>query len=103
MNNKQIYSLLGLAMKAGRISSGEFMTEKAVKTSQAKLVIVAGDASDNTRKHFADMCAYYHVPLIVFGARDELGAAIGKEFRASLSVNDDGFAKTLKQRIDSRE
>ncbi len=103
MNNKRIFSMLGLAMKAGKLSSGEFMTETSVKSSQSKLVIVAEDASDNTKKNFSDMCTYYHVPLIIFGTKDTLGAAIGKEFRASLSINDEGFAAALKQRIDSKE
>ena len=101
MIDKRIYSLLGLAMKAGKIASGEFMTEKSVKSSLARLVIVAEDASANTRKQFTDMCAYYHVPLAFFGTKEGLGAALGKELRASLAVNDAGFAKTLAQRISA--
>ena len=49
-------SLLGLAAKAGRVVSGEFATEKAVKAGKARLVLVAGDASDNSKKKFSDMC-----------------------------------------------
>ena len=48
-------SLVGLAAKAGKVVSGEFATEKAVKTQKAFLVIIAQDASENTRKKF-------HVP-----------------------------------------
>ena len=51
MQNK-ILSLVGLAMKAGKVVSGEFSTEKAVKEGKASLVIVAEDASDNTKKLF---------------------------------------------------
>lgn len=101
MINKRIYSLLGLAMKAGKVASGEFMTEKSVKTSLAHLVIVAEDASANTKKNFNDMCTYYHVPIVIFGTKDGLGSALGKELRASLSVNDEGFAKALVQRIEA--
>ena len=43
-------SLVGLAAKAGKVVSGEFATEKAVKTQKAFLVIIAQDASENTRK-----------------------------------------------------
>ncbi len=103
MNNKKFYSMLGLAMKAGKLSSGEFKTEDAVKSSRSKLVIVAEDASNNTKKNFSDMCTYYHVPLIIFGTKSELGAAIGKELRASLSIDDEGFAAALKARIDSKD
>lgn len=101
MINNRIYSLLGLAMKAGKVASGEFMTEKAVKSSMAYLVIVAEDASANTKKMFNDMCTFYHVPIAVYGTKEGLGAALGKELRASVAVTDEGFAKALKQRIDA--
>lgn len=101
MINNRVYSLLGLAMKAGKVSSGEFMTEKSVKASMAHLVIVAGDASANTKKMFNDMCTFYYVPIAVYGTKEGLGAALGKELRASVAVTDEGFAKALKQRIDA--
>lgn len=56
MDNKQkILNLIGLATKAGKIGSGEFMTEKSVKSGKASLVIVSEEASDNTKKMFANM------------------------------------------------
>lgn len=99
MKPNKVFSLLGLAMKAGKIQSGEFATEKAVKSGTGCLVVVATDASDNTKKMFTNMCTYYHVPLYFLGKKEELGAAIGKELRASLSVTDAGFAKALETQI----
>ena len=57
--NDKVISLLGLAERAGKIASGEFAAEKAVKTGKARLIIVAEDASDNTKRKFSDMCKYY--------------------------------------------
>ena len=94
-NNKSILNLIGLATKAGRTASGEFSTEKAVKTGKAFLVIVSREASDNTKKKFANMCTYYEVPICIFGNKEELGRAMGKEMRASLAVTDQGFAKAM--------
>ena len=76
-------SLVSLAMKAGKVASGEFCTEKEVKTGMAALVIVAEDASDNTKKKFQNMCEFYEVPIYFYGDKDTLGHAMGKEFRAS--------------------
>ncbi len=95
----KIYSMLGLATKAGRIVSGEFMTEKAVKSGTAYLVIVSEEASDNTKKMFTNMCRFYKVPLHIFGTKEELGAAMGKEFRASLALTDSGFAKSIQEKL----
>ena len=59
-------SLLGLATKAGKCQSGEFMTEQAIKGGSAHLVIIAKDASDNTKKHFTDMCNYRNIPMYIY-------------------------------------
>lgn len=99
--DKKIYSLLGLAQKAGQIKSGEFMTEQSIKDRTAKLVIVASDASDNTKKHFTDMCVYRKIPIYVWGIKDDLGHATGKEFRASLAVTQEGFAKSIKEKMET--
>ena len=100
MYNKKIFSLLGLATKAGKLVSGEFATEKAVKSFTAKLVIVADDASDNTKKMFTNMCNFYEVPIYFLGDKNELGHAIGKEFRASLAITDEGFCRTVMKQIN---
>lgn len=99
MNNK-LLSFLGLACRAGAVVSGEFATEKAVKEGKASLVIVAADASDNTKKLFNDKCSYYEVPVIVYGDKESLGHAIGKELRASLAVTQQSFADGLIQRFN---
>lgn len=98
MANK-VYSMIGLAERAGKVVSGEFSTEKAVKSKKACLVVLASDASANTRKHFSDMCAYRNIPLCIYGNKEELGHAIGKQMRANLAVTDQGFADSIRERI----
>ena len=100
MNRNKVLGLLGLAEKAGKVRSGEFSTEKAVKSGKAGLVIVSEESSDNTKKMFRNMCTYYKVPIYLFGTKDELGHAMGQEFRASLSVEDAGFAKSMVERMN---
>ena len=93
MSQNKILSLIGLATKAGKTVSGEFCTEKEVKTGRAALVIVADDASTNTKKKFQNMCDFYEVPICFYKDKDALGHAMGKEFRASLAVLDDDLLK----------
>ena len=94
-NRDKVLSLIGLAMKAGRCTSGEMMTENETKAGKAKLVVVASDASENTKKKFRDMCIY--------GDKDTLGHAMGKEFRASLAILDEGFADGILKALKNRE
>ena len=98
--NAKVYSMLGLATKAGKIVSGEFATDKSVKTGTAWAVIVSEDASDNTKKMFSNMCEFYEVPRYFFGTKEELGHAIGKAMRSSLAITDEGFANTIIKHLE---
>ena len=97
----KVFSMLGLATRAGRIACGEFMTETSVKKGKAVLVIVAEDASDNTKKMFTNMCSFYEVPIYFYGTKETLGHAIGKDIRASLAVLDEGFANSIIKNIEA--
>jgi ribosomal protein L7Ae-like RNA K-turn-binding protein len=92
-------NLIGLATKAGKTKSGEFSTEQSVKKNRACLVVVSEEASNNTKKMFQDMCRYYHVECICLGSKAELGRACGKEMRASLAVEDVGFAEAIGKQM----
>lgn len=48
----KVFSMIGLATRAGKTVAGEFSVEKAVKQKKAWLVIVSEEASDNTKKLF---------------------------------------------------
>ena len=39
MKQDRVLSMIGLAQKAGKVASGEFATEKAVKTKKASVVV----------------------------------------------------------------
>ena len=103
MSQSKVLSLISLATKAGKTVSGEFCTEKEVKSGRVFAVVVAGDASDNTKKKFKNMCEFYEVPIYFYADKDTLGHAMGKEFRASLAILDEGFAKGMKKHISTEE
>ena len=98
MRNR-VFQMLGIAAKSGRVVSGEFSTEKAVKSGQAFLVIVSEEASANTNKMFTNMTEFYEVPMYVFGTKEELGSCIGKEFRASLAITDENLANAVESKL----
>ena len=91
--------MLGIAAKSGNVVSGEFSTEKAIKTGHAFLVIVSEEASANTNKMFTNMTDFYEVPMYVFGTKEELGRCIGKEFRASLAITDENLANAVENKL----
>ncbi len=93
--------MLGIAARGRNVVSGELQTLTAVKDGSAMLVIVAEDASENTRKLFTDKCSFYEVPLRMYGSKEMLGRAIGKEIRSSLAVTDDGLAQSVIRHLES--
>ena len=99
MHNNKVLSFIGICMKAGHLVSGEFSVEKSVKSGHAWLVLVAADASDNSKKQYTNMCRYYQVPLYFISSKEELGHALGKEYRASLAVQDENMATALIKKL----
>ena len=74
--------------------------EQAVRKKQAYLLILAQDASKNTKKKFTNSAVYYELPLAEIGTKEELGRAIGAEMRSIIAITEKGFAKKLKELAD---
>ena len=65
-----------------------------------EVIVVNDGSSDNTKKMFSDMCTFYKVPIAFYSDKVSLGHAIGKEFRASLAVLDEGFGKQIQKHLE---
>lgn len=97
-----IYSFIGLMQKAGKLSSGDDSVEIEIKKKKAMLVIIAEDASENTKKKFINMCEYRKIPYVIFGEKDNLGFAIGKSSRSVIAIKDKNFASGFLKKIDNQ-
>ena len=82
------YGMLGIAAKAGKLVSGTDAVLDVAKRKQAKLVIVAEDSSDKTKKEMKFICDRFNIPLMIFGNIDENSHAIGKRNRAIIAITD---------------
>lgn len=95
MSSNKLLSGLGLAMRAGQLVTGDEGVLDAVRTGKARLVVLAADASENTRKKFKDKCSTYQVPIIEYGTRELLGSSVGKGERVIVAITDPGFARLI--------
>lgn len=86
---EKLKNALGFAMKAGKVASGEFSADRALKRNDAKLIVLDNEASDNTKKRWRDACESRGVPIIMIR---EMGDAIGKDARMVAAVTDKGFS-----------
>lgn len=99
MKPNKVLSLLGIAMKGKNLVSGEYQTMEAVRTGTAWLVLVAKDASENTKKLFHDKCSFYEVTIMEYGSKEDLGRAIGKDLRSSIAICNEGISKAVQSAI----
>ncbi len=99
MDNK-IASLLSICQKSGNLVSGELSCEKTLQKKKAKLVIIAEDASDNTKKKFINKSFFYNVPSYIFGTKDEISRFIGKNNRAVVIITEKNLSLKIKDLIE---
>lgn len=93
----QLLGILGLAMRAGKVVSGEDLVLKTIKSKKAKFILLSQDAGKNTSKRITDKCETFQIPVYQYGTREELGKAIGKPERVVIAITDAGFARKIKK------
>lgn len=94
---EKILNLLGLAMRAGGIETGDEACMARIRSGKALLTVVAQDAGPNTKKKYHDKCRSYGVPIVEFASKHELGNALGKAERAVVVIANKGFADRILQ------
>ena len=75
----KLLNLIGLAKKAGKLEVGEEPVGAAARSKHARLILIASDAADNTRRralHFGEAgeCICLEIPP----TKEDLGRALGR-------------------------
>ena len=91
----KLEGMIGLCVKAGRAAFGSEQCEILARGGKLALVIVAKDASDNTKKRMEDKCQSFDVPRIVWGTVESLARCTGKGKVSALGIRDRGFAAAI--------
>lgn len=94
---------LGLAKRAGKVICGTPQVCDALrKKTKPVLAVLAGEASENSRKRICDKCAYYDVKLLILPCSPEtLGHAVGSSGSlAALALTDAGLANLVRTQFE---
>lgn len=97
------YQLLGLAQRARKCVLGEENILQAIRNKKAVLVIVAQDASENTKKLYRNKCQFYEVNHVEVGDIASLSQSLGKNHRVAVAITDAGFSKGLLAKLTKKE
>ena len=92
---KRTQNLLSMAARGRRIVSGALMAEDVLKRKQGTFLLLAQDASEETKTKFIRMAAQLKVPTAELLTMQQLGHCLGKEYRAVAVLIDRGFADRL--------
>ncbi len=95
----KIYSMLGIARKGGKISIGYDVTCLDVQKNKSKLVMIAVDASEKTKKNIQFVCDKYNCEYIEYGEKELLGQCLGKKMVSVLSINDENIVSYVLSNI----
>ncbi|MGL4337658.1 MAG: L7Ae/L30e/S12e/Gadd45 family ribosomal protein [Turicibacter sp.] len=99
--NRNWLNFLGIASSASAVITGEQLVVSAIQSRKVYLVIIAEDIGENTYKRVTDKCKFYNINCIQIAKSEELGHALGKDFRKVVGITNPNFAKALKNKINA--
>lgn len=103
VNNQKICGLLGLATKAGKIVAGTDICLQEIEKKNVKLIILATNAADRTKKTFKQKCKDFNIEIYEGLTIEELSSSIGKPNKAIVGIKDKGFAQAINKIISGGE
>lgn len=92
----KILHLIGLARKAGKLEIGEEPVGASTRARKARLVLLAGDAAENSVRRARHFVAHGAAVLVETSyTKAELGDAVGRTSCAMLALTDAGLSAAL--------
>lgn len=97
MSNK-ILTLLGFASKAGKLSYGFAASTDSIKQNKSRLVIVASDISEKSKKETRFIAGKSGVKVLELedAGQTTISNAVGRSC-GIISINDDSFASAVAE------
>lgn len=101
--NDSALNLLGLCRKAGKLSLGHDACKAALNQGKASLCLICSDASQRLSEEISSLAEKAGVRIFDVGySMLDIKAAIS--FKAAvLTIDDEGFAKSLIKKINENE
>ncbi|UCF20563.1 MAG: ribosomal L7Ae/L30e/S12e/Gadd45 family protein [Gemmatimonadota bacterium] len=86
---------LGLAARARRLRIGPDAVISAIRSAEATVVVIAGDAPENVRRRLSRLAAAKRLPHVRVLDGDRLGEALGRERIVALALTDESLGKRV--------
>ena len=103
MNNDLALKMIGISQKAGKVIFGGNLVIASVRSkNKPSLVLLASNASENTRKKIKDGCVFHNVICVETQySGDVFAKTIGKMSDVMvIAITDNGLAETIIKNIN---
>ncbi len=97
---KKSLNYLGIAKRSGNILCGTDTVVKSLSNGKIKLILVASDASANTKDKIIKKAFYYHIQVMDTISSDDLSRAVGKENLMVMALVDEGLTKAFLKEVE---
>ena len=95
INNRKILGLLGLCTRAGKTVFGTEACQEAIIRKKLKLILIAEDAAERTKKNFIYKCEGTNIPVVIFSNIQEISKAIGQNNKAVIGIKEKNLANEI--------
>jgi len=103
VKQNKVFGLLGFAARARKLVTGYNTCLKMIPSGKIKLLILGEDVGDATKEKMNSKCDTYDVPIRIYGTCEELSHITGKENKGIFGITDQGFAKSIAEKIDKEK
>ena len=100
MNNDKLSAYMGFCARARQLQTGYNTCLSLMDKGKVKLLLLAEDLSDNTKKKMSDKCKTKEIAYRIHGTIDFLSRITGKSDKGIFAITDSNFAKVIKEEID---
>ncbi len=100
---KKMLSYMGFAAKARKIVNGYNTCVFTMEKRKVKLLIIAADLAENSKKKMISAASKFNVEYRVFGDSEEMSRMTGTAGKGIFAITDENFANVISKEIDQIE
>lgn len=93
-------SYFGFAARSRNLVTGYNTCELMISRRKIKLLVIAEDMAENTKKKMVQKCISNSIDYRIFGLSDELSHITGNGGKGLFGITDSHFAKIIAEEID---
>ena len=98
--NRRSLNYLGIAKRSGNLICGTDMVVKSLPASKIKLIILANDASSNTKDKIIRKAYYYQIQVYEKFSSLELSQAVGASHLMVIGLTDEGLKQAFLKEVE---